>query len=152
MAKKRLKPGDVLEIAVDNRTAYMQYLGEHSEYGGVIWVVPRTYATPPENVGSVVAEDGYFAFYPARTAVLRGFAQVVDSAPLEDREIPQRLRRAGARGADGTVLTWIVSQGNREVVKEVLSESERHLPIAAIWNHEMLALRVSEGWRPEHAR
>jgi len=34
-------------------------------------------------------------------------------------------------------------------VKSTLSEEERRLPIAAIWNHEFLVQRVSEGWRPE---
>jgi hypothetical protein len=48
------------------------------------------------------------------------------------------------------VKTWIVEgRSTGEVTKHVLSEEERLLPIAAIWNHEFLVQRVATGWRPE---
>ena len=152
MTRKRIRAGDVMEIVVGIQIAYIQYIGEHPEYGGTIWVTPRMYNAPAEDITTVMAEDGYYTFYPARTAISRGFVKLVGSASMEGREIPRYLRRAGARGAGGIILTWIVSRGGGEVVKEVLSESEQHLPIGAIWNHEMLVQRISEGWRPENVR
>ncbi len=45
-------------------------------------------------------------------------------------------------------MTWIIEDGTNEVVKSELSAEDLQLPIAAIWNHELLMQRVSEGWRP----
>jgi hypothetical protein len=47
------------------------------------------------------------------------------------------------------VETWIIEDGASELVTKKLSETERELPIAVIWNRELLVQRVSEGWRPE---
>lgn len=46
------------------------------------------------------------------------------------------------------IITWIIEDGSREVVKANLSEEELRLPIAAIWNHEFLIQRIAEGWNP----
>jgi hypothetical protein len=56
--------------------------------------------------------------------------------------------RPGAR-AGLTVTTWIMEDVSSEEVKQQLSAEERNLPIAVIWNHELLLQRVREGWRPE---
>lgn len=147
-----LKPGDVLKIAVKDLTGYLQYVGEHIEYGGVIWVTPRAFATPPKAPTDLIGDDGYYTFYPARTAIARGFAEVVGSAPLNGREVPHTLRRAGVRDDGGSVRSWIISYENgEEAVRTALSESEARLPIAAIWNHDMLTQRIADAWRPEHA-
>ena len=87
-------------------------------------------------------------FYPARAAVSQGIAVVVghtDSA----LGMPSAWRRAGARAKDGAVLAWIIEEKGTERLTRNLSRKERALPIAAIWNHEMLRTRIVEGWRPE---
>ena len=143
---KRLKTGDVLEITTgDGRFVYLQYLGKHAEYGDAVAVCPREYASRvPENASLFVS--AYVTFYPAHAAVARGLARVHGtSAP---QRMPARWRRAGAR-VGLTVKTWIIEDGSSEEVKHQLSPEERHLPIAAIWNHEFLLQRVREGWRPE---
>jgi hypothetical protein len=47
------------------------------------------------------------------------------------------------------VVTWIVIDGNAELLRDKLNAEERRLPIAVIWNHELLVQRLAEGWRPE---
>jgi hypothetical protein len=58
-----------------------------------------------------------------------------------------RLRRPGARSV-GRIDTWVIEDGTHEVVKKALTDEELKLPIAAIWNHEILIQRVREGWNP----
>ncbi len=86
------------------------------------------------------------AFHPAIAAVVRGLASGVGHLPA--RGVPIRLRRPGAR-VGTEVRTWIIEDRSGEVVREKLSAEERRLPIAVIWNQELLAQRVAEGWRPE---
>ena len=149
MSRYRLKPGDVLEIALPDGVSYVQYVGEHPEYGGTIWVVPRVFHSPLKEVGSSLGERGYYTFYPARTAVSRKLVRVAGAASLDGRSVPLELRRAGARGPEGAIHTWIVSSPDHEYVRETLTASERRLPIAAIWNHEMLVQRIRDGWLPD---
>ncbi|HEX3758813.1 MAG TPA: ribonuclease E inhibitor RraB [Kofleriaceae bacterium] len=141
---KRARPGDVLEIAAPDGWIYAHYLGKHPEYGDAIAVCPTKHAERAP-IRSELFGESYVAFYPAVAAVNRGLAAVVGHLPAPG--LPTRLRRAGARNGR-KVETWIIEDRSRETLKESLSDEERELPIAAIWNHEMLMLRVSNGWRP----
>jgi len=125
---------------------FLHYLGRHTQYGDVVAVCP---VVSPQ--GTAITSDffqgSYVAFYPVVAAVARGMAQVVGSLPSPG--LPRRLRRPGARSGR-RVETWIIEEASgAEVVKRHLSDDERHLPIAVIWNHELLLQRVAEGWRPE---
>lgn len=142
--RKRVKAGDVLELKAGDRFAYLHYIGKHPEYGDAVLVNPRL----RERQASVTGENfsgGYVAFYPVTAAVAQGLVDVV--AHLPPPNLPERLRRAGARSGR-RVDTWIIEDGSREVVKAKLSEEELRLPIAAIWNHELLVQRIAEGWNP----
>jgi hypothetical protein len=90
---------------------------------------------------------GYVAFYPVTAAVAQRLVEVVDH--LTPPQLPQRLRRPGARSGL-RVTTWIIENGTGEIVKSKLSEDDLLLPIAVIWNHELLTQRVLEGWNPMH--
>lgn len=144
--RKRVKAGDVLELKAGNRFAYLHYLGKHPEYGDAVLVSRRL----QDRQAAVTGENfsaGYVAFYPVTAAVAQGLVEVVAHLPPPD--LPERLRRAGARSGR-RVDTWIIEDGSREVVKAKLSEEELRLPIAAIWNHELLVQRIDEDWNPEH--
>ena len=58
-------------------------------------------------------------------------------------------RRAGARSREGRVLAWLICDGTKETLVRELSEEQRHLPIAAIWSHDVLVTSLTEEWRPE---
>jgi hypothetical protein len=147
VGKKRIKPGDVLEVPVGDRLVYAQFLGRHPQYGDGILLSATALDVRPTLTADLF-DTGYVTFYPASVAVARGFAEVVGTLPPQ--LLPTRLRRAGAIGRDGKVATWVIEDDNGEVVKTRLTKEEKKLPLAEIWNHEMLLHRVSQGWRPEN--
>jgi hypothetical protein len=144
--RKRVKPGDVLELKAGDHFAYLHYIGSHPQYGDAVLVSPHLL----EQRASIPSEyftDGYLAFYPAATSVAQGLVTVV--ARMPPPKLPERLRRAGARSGRH-VDTWIIESASGEVVKATLSVEDLRLPIAAIWNHELLIQRIVEGWNPAH--
>ena len=141
----RLSPGDVLDLAAPDGHIYLHYLGRHAEYGDGVAVCPTKQAASTP-VRSELFRFAYVAFYPASAAVAQGLAAVVAQLPATC--LPKVLRRPGVRSGR-KVETWIIEDGIREVVRQELSDEERSLPIAVIWNHELLIQRVTQGWRPE---
>lgn len=142
--RKRAKPGDILELRVDDHFAYLHYIGKHPEYGDAI-LVGSLLKERQASITAQIFSRGYVAFYPAVSAVAQGLVEVV--AQLPPPKLPERLRRAGARSGS-CVDTWIIEDESGEIVKAQLSEEELRLPIAAIWNHELLVQRISEDWDP----
>lgn len=147
--KKRPRPGDILKVTVDDGAAYLHYLGKHPEYGDAVRVLDEFLLPESSSDLDAVLSTGYVAFYPVLAAAAQGLVSVVThhNAHLQ---MPRKLRRPGARSKDGTVLAWIIEQDGRESLTKILSADERSLPIAVIWNHEMLCTRLREGWRPEY--
>jgi len=143
---RRAKPGDVLEVTTpDGAAVYLHYLGKHQDYGDGVAVCPTKQAAHVEVSGELF-RGGYVTFFPVVAAVTQGLASVVGHLPSPG--LPKRVRRPGARSGN-KVETWIIEEGSTEIVRRVLSETERQLPIAVIWNRDLLVQRVSEGWRPE---
>ena len=143
---QRANVGDVLMVpTADGRAAYIHYVGRHHEYGDGVAVCPglrdRNLAIVP-----TLFENSYVTFFPAVAAVARGLASVVGHLPSSG--LPTRFRRPGARSA-GRVDSWVIENGRDEVVRRALSDDERLLPIAAIWNIGLLLQRVANEWRPE---
>lgn len=148
--QRKTRVGDVLEIATPNGLAYVQYVGKHSEYGDVVHIVSKCHQQRPANLSPIINAPGYLAFYPARLAVNSGLANIVETHDLPSGvELPMQLRRAGARLPDRTIATWIVEHNGQETVHRELSDDQKGLPIAAIWNHELLIQRIVEGWTPQ---
>jgi hypothetical protein len=143
---KRVKAGDVLELARRDSTAYVQYLGRHSDYGDVILVCPRLQRRRP-TMNADLFRDGFVVFYPVSAAVAQGLAQVIGAMPSPG--LPRRYRRAGVIDKDGRVLTWMIEDGAREELREQLTAEDRKLPVVRIWNHEMLFHSLEQGLRPE---
>ena len=142
---KRTNVGDVLAVELPEGLIYLHFVGTHREYGDGVAVCP-TVLPGPVAVAKDLFRDSYFTFYPARAATNRGFAKVVGW--LASPGIPARLRRAGVR-VGTQIKTWIIEDGSNEELRHELSDAERQLPIAAIWNHEYLVQSVREGRRPE---
>jgi hypothetical protein len=51
---------------------------------------------------------------------------------------------------DGTVDTWVIEGGWRDVVRHTLSDVERKMPIANVLDHEHLSAQIAKGWTPEN--
>jgi hypothetical protein len=142
--RKRVKPGDVLLLNVAGGVAYLHYLGRHPEYGDAV-LVSRRLDERQASVTDRTFLSGYVAFYPVTAAVAQSLVEVIGHLPPPN--LPRRLRRPGARSGR-RIDTWIIENGTGETVKSKLSDDELQLPIAVIWNHELLAQRVAEGWNP----
>jgi hypothetical protein len=142
---RRAKVGDVLELVSSDGLMYVQYAGRHAEYGDGIAVCPMKHEDRVQ-IGPELFRAAYVTFYPANAAIARGLAEVVGHLPSPG--LPKRFRRPGVRSGS-KVETWVIEDASGEIVKRALSEEERRLPIAVIWNHELLEQRVAEGWRPE---
>ena len=148
--RRKLLVGDLCEIEVDGGFAYVQYVGRHDHYGDAIWVRPKVYRTRAVEFANVADERGYLTFYPLHAAVLHGLTQIVASLALpKSVDVPRRYRRVGARARDGTILSWVIKDNEKDTLRYTLSDSEKKLPIAAIWNHEMLCRRIESQWNPE---
>jgi hypothetical protein len=142
--RKGVKAGDVLLLKVGDAFAYLHYIGPHPEYGDAI-VVGSKVRERQAVVHGEMFSSGYVAFYPLRAAVAQGLVEIVGYEPPPS--LPARLRRPGARSGR-RVDTWIIENDTGEAVKTKLSEEELQLPIAVIWNHELLVQRITEGWHP----
>ncbi len=149
--RKRARPGDILEVRTPRGLAYVHYMARHPEYGDAIRVLPGFFAARPADLLALVTRpEAYFTFYPASAAVSQGLVEVVASHPVPPgQELPTVYRREGASNREGRVLAWIICEGTKETLVRELSEEQRHLPIAAIWNHEALIHYLVKEWRPE---
>ena len=146
MPPTTLAAGDIVEIGADEGYLYLQYIGRHEVYGDAVLVHPAV-AKPGTHVEELF-RDPYLAFYPATAATRRGLARKIGHLPTSLRKIPIRLRRPGAR-VGTRVTTWIIEDGETETIRTSLTPDEARIPIAVIWNHELLLTRVKSGWRPE---
>jgi hypothetical protein len=143
--------GDVLEIAFPRGFAYIAYAGRHDSLGDAVWVVPRVYATPTRAWESVFGDKGYFAFYPAHAAVRHKLVKKVDYSTHAIRLLPSQRRSITSKDENGKAASWLITEGNVRTPRrdEDLSEDERMLPIASIWNHEYLLDAIAEEWMPQ---
>lgn len=142
--RKRVRPGDVLELQAADRFAYLHYIGKHPEYGDAVLVSPRLHDRKTPVKGDVFS-SAYVTFYPVTAAVAQELVEVVGH--LQPPNLPGRFRRPGAISGR-RIKTWIIEGETGEQVKSKLSEKELQLPIASIWNHEYLVQRILEGWNP----
>jgi hypothetical protein len=143
--RKRLVGGEILEVPVGDRFGYVQFLGEHREYGDAILVSPALHDRQAHFPTGFFSK-GYVTFYPAANSVARKMVEVV--AKASPPSLPKRFRRPKAE-RDGAVDAWVIEGGWRNVVKQTLTDEERKLPIADVWQHEALRERIANGWTPE---
>ncbi|HEX5751227.1 MAG TPA: ribonuclease E inhibitor RraB [Archangium sp.] len=149
--RKRVRPGDVLEVRTPRGLAYVHYTGRHREYGDAIRVLPGFFASRPADFMALVdPPEAYFTFYPAGAAVSQGLVEIAAEHPVPRGEVfPSVYRRECASNREGRVLAWLICEGRRETLVRELSEVQRRLPIASIWNHEALVYYLTQEWRPE---
>jgi hypothetical protein len=146
----RIRRGQIIEVVTPRGLAYVQYVSRHRKYGDTIRALPGLFGARPKDFSGLARKHAYFAFYPVGAAVTRGFvAPVATEAIPTDLEEPRRMRRRGAISRDGRVLAWLIVEGDHEVLRHELSDEEKRLPIASIWNHAYLVDRLAEEWSPE---
>ncbi len=149
-SRKRARSGDIIEVRTPRGLAYVQHAGKHPKYGDAIRVLPGFFQARPSDWSTLLAEEGYFTFYPVGAAVSQGVVEIAAHQLIPPgRELPAVYRRAGWTTPEGKVTTWFICEGARQTRRTELSADERRLFIADIWNHEFLVDRLVQEWRPE---
>ena len=143
--RKRLVGGEILEVPVDGRFGYVQFLGVHRDYGDAVLVKPELHERQ-SRFASDFFSTGYVTFYPAEQSVTCKLVEVV--AQSSPPRLPKRFRRPKSEHG-GEVACWVIEGGWRNVVRQRLSDEERKLPIASVWKHEYLRTQIASGWTPE---
>jgi hypothetical protein len=143
--RKRLVGGEILEVPVGKRFGYVQFLGEHREYGDAILVSPVLHDRQA-HFATGFFSTGYVTFYPAALSVSSKLVEVV--AQSSPPSLPKRFRRPKVE-REGAVESWVIEGGWRDVVRQNLTDEERKLPIAGVWNHQFLREQIAKGWTPE---
>jgi hypothetical protein len=47
------------------------------------------------------------------------------------------------------VLNWLIDDETGTTVTDSLTAAQKKINIASHWNHELLLIRMSQGWKPE---
>ena len=146
---KKIDTGQIFRVKDGEEFFFLQYLGKHPLYGETIRVFPDLISDDSEIDGSSLEEqDSYVTFYPLSLSARDRMVSPASLRLSNYPEIPLYLRRPGARSKNGEILSWILEDSNGDTPRTQLSEEEKSLPIAGIWNHEYLLHRVRQGWHP----
>ena len=150
---KRLVLGDVIEIPLSRRRfAYAQYTYYHRAppvWGHLIRVLPRVFASRPENLKELVQKrERFYAFFPAGAAVSRGWVTIVsqEEIPVGSRKLP--LFKACNQNFHTGKKTWYLCDGKRERRVGVLLKEHYDLPLQEIISFDLLVERIETGWSP----
>ncbi len=149
-SRSRVRSGDVFEIKTERGWGYFQFTIKHPDMGQLIRVLPGVHQNRLDDIAKLVSEkESYYVFFPVSGALAKKLIGRIGnfSVPIWAKDIPL-MRSAGARARDGKVLTWVIVSNRDEKIVKTLSESQRHLSLAVIWNDTLLAERIASGWKP----
>lgn len=105
---KRIRVGDVVEVATSNGSAYAHVSHIHREeraaYGPLLRVLPGFFLKRPAQLVEVVAQDSAVLMFSALSAAVRnGICEVVGNVPVPEkyREFPVFRTTNDPVGIDG---------------------------------------------------
>ena len=154
---RRLRSGDVLEVEFpkvpspevawpEGGYGYLLYVGKHHHNGDTVLLRPGILHEHPP-ITEDLFKDSYITLYLANAALKYKLVTVVGQlAPVP---MPTVFRRPAGIDRGGTVLNWWIDDEHGTTATDSLTDAQRLLPIAAIWNHEALLFDISREWRPE---
>lgn len=151
MKRKRPQIGDIIEMKTPYGLAYAQYTHKHPLYGNLLRVFPGLYERRPDSFKELVdSKERFYIFFPLGAAVSRAIVTLVDNeaVPLCAQEFPL-MRKAGGIDRSGKVLNWWLWDGKREWRVDCLSQEQKKLSVAEVWNDTLLIERIVEGWSPQ---
>ena len=148
---KRVRVGDIIEIATTKGLAYAQCTHIHVRYGHLIRILAGFHQTRPNSLGVLCANGEQFVtFCLVQKAVSKRTFEVVghETVPKHAQRFPL-FRAAGSRDPQtGRVHNWWLWDGERESHLGDLKPEQRHLPILGIWDDVLLVRRIAQGWTP----
>lgn len=143
-----LAVGDILEFECRGGWCYLSYAGRDPTMGDAVWLVPKIYPTRRNDWESVFSNpDGFWLFYPAHATLRAKLVRKVGFSEHAVRLVPRVNRTIVAKDESGMVKSWYLSDGTNRVPKldAELTDAERSLPVARIWNHAYLREQLELG-------
>ena len=148
---KRVKVGDVVEIATKKGLAYALYTHRDPQWGALLRVTDGLFETTPADLNAVVKRPLLFsAFFPLQQAVNQGIVSVVGTVPVPDdlSEFPT-FRSGPIDPVTKKVSSWWLWDGREQWQVQALSSVQRTFPLREIVNDTLLIQRIENGWKPE---
>jgi len=148
----RPRPGDVFELATSKGYAYIQCCLKHPRYTYLIRILPGMYETQPSSLKDLATRrEAFFVFFPLGAAARRGIVRWVTNEALPKWAQKQPLMRLeGGSAPGGKVLNWrLWDGGTKETLVQKLTDDQKKVSIAEIWNDTLLIERICQGWKPE---
>lgn len=150
---KKLRIGDVYEIATPAPLAYVQFTHEHADMGQLVRVLPGLYQSRPDLAKLAHARELYFVFYTLKYAVRDGEAEVITNAPLPERARPFPMMRRRVRGG------WQIANGSKRLTLDEINKmtyvqrltpEQKKLSLGwELWPHPVMVRELARGWTPE---
>src|SRR5208283_1505776 len=112
--RKRIKIGDVIEIATPKGLAYAQFSHTHGKLGPLLRILPGLFEIRPESLTNLVGEpERFFVHFPLQAAVTRGIVEIVGNEALPERLHGYPLMRAYTwrDQSTGRGQNWSLSAG-----------------------------------------
>ncbi|WP_459195748.1 hypothetical protein [Wukongibacter baidiensis] len=153
MVLKKIRYGDVFEIITERGLGFFQCVKEASASEcETIRILPGVYEEHESvDLNNLTQQkEVFFVQFPLKYAVKKKCVKPVGNYTVpESVELPKYFRTKHI--VRGEFISWhIVNSDTLQIlsVKE-LSDEEKLLSPAGIWNDTLLAERIAEGWKPE---
>jgi hypothetical protein len=144
-----IKAGDVFEIRTPAGTAYFQATRFDPSQGHLIRVLPGTFVARPDLTSLAAGGERFWLYFPLGAAWRRKIVNRVSNEPIPPSARALPLMRSPGRVEHGRVASWAIMDGDT-ILRWVgaLSDAERDLSIAGLWNDTLLVERIASGWAP----
>ncbi len=153
MVLKKIKYGDVFEIITKNGVAFFQCVKETSTTEcEIIRILPGVYKESESiDLNNLVQEkEVFFVQFALKYAVKKKCVKPVGNYVVpENVEIPKYFRDKHI--IKGKFISWHIINSDTLQIRSVkeLTDEEKLLSPAGIWNDTLLGERIAEGWKPE---
>jgi hypothetical protein len=142
---KRIRVGDVVEVATSNGLAYAQvshiHREERSAYGPLLRVLPGLFLKRPAQLAELVSQDATVLMFCALSAAVRnGICEIVDNVPVPEkyREFPVFRTTDDPAGIAGNWAFWMAtrrgSSGRRSLRSKGRCRSARSATVSCSAN------------------
>lgn len=151
MMAKRVRTGDIIEIATKRGLSYAQLTHVHESLGALLRVLSGFHKSRPQHLSELSRHNTQFqTFFPLQAAVNRNIVAVVGNEPIPDQWKEFPVFRSGIPDPGSrTVSTWFLWDGSRAWRIPNLSPAQRMMPIKEIINDTLLIERIESGWTAE---
>ena len=148
---KRIKEGDILEVATAKGLAYVQVTHRHPTMGQLIRVLPGFFSGRPNDFEALAEQEHVFVtFIPASAMVSQGIVERVATVavPKSAKKFPL-FRGVGTPPGFGKQVWWLWDGEQSWKIGNLKSDQVK-LPVRGVWTDVTLIQGIEQGYRPEN--